>query len=622
MLRPRTALPVTVVNLTEANDLVPIVSWRICGPFIATPEYQKDSLLSESHLFAADYLKTIGGRESPLMLSSRITHIKLNFDRDPSKEPTAPLSPNVFLNQNQQFPTPDVDSQLIYWGAYHVFKVIYAAANIDSKGSQDTILVAETNSPVKIWLNGEVQITSGSGNTSDPNFAIRVHLRPGHNILLVKEICFPLRNDFAMWFTTESKARELVQARRDYFRAPTQLIFPRGVPLRIAPVIANMYSTTPGAEGHYEISTVTGKVIITNNITESVANGIDLSSLPDGLYSIRLSKGNTFTTSDLFFVGNLAKRLAMYKAYCSTQPRDSAPCIALPRLIQACESSGSFHFEKQHLAVFLMAQLEWTYHGVPSNKTFNDDVSRIRLVSFRSKLDGTIQHYYLYRPADSFSERYLPVVVAIIPQPAAYTQFFSPLGALESYAKAADRYHLSVIVPLARHDELHSTLIEDDILESLHHAEVTTNIDRNRIYVAGECDGGRVAIQLAENYPNVFSALSTLRARIGHPAQYNASVLDVSNVFLRLSSIASIPIRLVHSEIDFHSPLSQDLDLCTEAKNIGFSPQLRVLPGTGEFDLTDPDDEMFEFFSKSERASDHKALRPSTLSTAFPSATR
>jgi hypothetical protein len=144
-------------------------------------------------------------------------------------------------------------------------------------------------------------------------------------------------------------------------------------------------------------------------------------------------------------------------------------------------------------------------------------------------------------------------------------------------------------------------IAEKDILEALQDARSMFNVDDDRIYLAGECDGGRNALLMAEDYPEIFSAVSVIRARIGEEGFWSNARMTPDNVYLRLRNLSSIPVRLVHSALDIHSPVSQDISLTNEAKEIGFTPQLNILPGTGEYDLTDSNDRMFEFFSSAAR---------------------
>ena len=56
---------------------------------------------------------------------------------------------------------------------------------------------------------------------------------------------------------------------------------------------------------------------------------------------------------------------------------------------------------------------------------------------------------------------------------------------------------------------------------------------------------------------------------------------------LRLRNLETSRINLVHGAANPHSPASQATLLLGEAREVGITPQLTLLPGNGEFGVTD-----------------------------------
>jgi dienelactone hydrolase len=595
-------LPVTTIHFSRKTSIIAITSWRICGPFVVDDRDQRYSLSSEAEMFEKDYLEAARAREAPLKLPSGITNVEINFQRDPVHEPRVVTSTGVFLNQNQVFPTPEVDSQLLYWSGYHVFKVMYAVAELASSTEQDVVLLAATSSPIKIWINDTVQTQSAPGSVGaewDTHVGVKVHLRAGRNTVLVKLICFPLRNDFGVWFATLDRARQFIEEHGGVADVLTQIIASRGAPLRLTPVI-DLYGGSPGGEGRYDIRDAAGRIVATSELATADTE-VDTSALPEGLYSINLEKG-ALVNGELFFVGDIKHRLAMFSSQCASKAVEDLPCEALPKLTELSESSGaSFRLEKEKFIIFLLAQFEWSLRGISPQMVFPDNALRIRLMSFRSNLDGSTQLYYLHLPPDVQSGHPLPLVV-VEPFNDKPAPFFDSAPtttylALQRYARFADQYHLSFIAPFGRGKLMPSALAERDVLEAIQDAKERFRVDDSRIYLTGECVAGRSAFLMAEDYPEIFSAVSTLSAATGEISAVTNPEWNSANPLLRLRNLSSISIRLIHGDADFHSPSPQASLFMQEAGKVGVSPEMVWLPGNSKFGLIEPQRAMFGFFA-------------------------
>jgi hypothetical protein len=587
-----------------------VTSWRICGPFVTDAQDQHDSPSTETEMFAKDYLQTADAREAPLKLPSKITNVTINLQREPNSfNSTKSLGPGIFLNQTLTFPTADVDTKLLYWKAYGVFKVVYAAAELASPTDQDVILLAQTNSPIKIWINDRAQVQSDAGaDISNPHVGVKVHLRTGMNTILVKLICFPLINNFSVWFATADGAHQFIEEHGGIFEASTQLVIPRGDPLRLASLTTVMYGRSIGSEGRYDIRDVTGRIVAAGSVAKVANAGINTSALPDGLYSLNLEE-DAHTDGELFFAGDINKRIAMYSARCAGQASKDLPCDALPRLIKTNAGTeprshgaqvGPFQLSQQNIIIFIMAQFEWSLNRIAPKEIIADYAPRVRLMSFRSHIDGSIQHYYLYLPSEARTVQGIPMVV-VVPHNSTPELFPMPIVPLKKYARYADRYHLSFIAPFLRSKQLPSDLAEVDILEAIQDATTRFRVDDSRIYIGGDCAGGRNAFLMAEDYPEVFSAISTIDADTGESSAVTYTPLDSSNVLLRLRNLTSISIGLTHSQQDFHSPYSQAILLMQEAREVGVVPQLTLPPDSRESDQIDVFRKMFEFLATVKR---------------------
>ncbi|MBB5062683.1 hypothetical protein [Granulicella mallensis] len=598
-------LPVTAVALSDHASVIGVYKWRICGPFVAATEDQHYTPLTERNMLLHDYLHDIHGAETPLHIALPRTNIGISFDRDPAAEDKAPITKQEFLNQDITFPTPDIKTQLLYWGEYHVFKVVYAAAFLDSPNEQDVILLSATNSPIKIWLNDQFQTQSSPGSVGEYWYAhvgTVVHLRTGKNTLLIKMLCFPFRNDFAVWIATREGAYAFIREHGGLFDLSAQLVIPRGEPIVLAPILS-IYDRGKDTLKSYSILDQRGRVVRHGPLTEPT---IDTSYIPDGLYSLSL-KYDALTVGELIFLGNPVTRLKEYQTQCIRGARINVPCAGLSRLATTVkDASAGFAVDKQKLLVSLIANFEWSIHRLPLYDGLTDEVPRVRLISFISKIDHTIQYYYMHVPSGVPPSRHIPLAV-ILPTSAPILPFFDNWitlhpASLLKYSRFADRYKMAVIEPFARGELLPSDLAEADILQSIKDAEFRIAIDKSRVYLAGECGGGRSAFLLAEDHPDMFGGISTIGAATGVDTAVRDQEASRQNVLLRLRNIAFIPTRITHGAEDYHSPVRQANVLLEKGAKVGFHPELVLLPGDSEFGYVESYRKMFEVFSISKRS--------------------
>src|SRR5207248_2997087 len=143
-------IPVVSVDLDKGQQIQTIARWRICGPFRLPETNQVYTAGGLREAFDHDYLAEINGREAPLTLPSPTTNRPVDFQHDPNDEPDIGSSQVQFLDQVQQFPTPSVNTQALFWRAGEFFKITYAAVILSSDADTEAALILSGNSPVKV----------------------------------------------------------------------------------------------------------------------------------------------------------------------------------------------------------------------------------------------------------------------------------------------------------------------------------------------------------------------------------------------------------------------------------------------------------------------------------------
>ena len=103
---------------------------------------------------------------------------------------------------------------------------------------------------------------------------------------------------------------------------------------------------------------------------------------------------------------------------------------------------------------------------------------------------------------------------------------------------------------------------------------------------------------MAEDYPEIFSAVSTMSAWTGELTAVTNPEWNSANPLLRLRNLSSLPIRLIHGDADFHSPSPQATPFYAgSAKGGGHPRNTCGFLATVNSVWSEPQRAMFEFFA-------------------------
>jgi hypothetical protein len=201
----RVGREIPAIEVKSHSPLITITSWRVVGPFKLPPEEQTYTLANEEAALNRDFLIGMGGSETPFKLEAPTTNLKVDFDRDMWSSPPPGFVKNPFqcpfYDQIIDFPTPQVDSYVVFGYHSEFFKMMYAITNLKAENDTETSIIVSANSPVKLWLNGTlvaVPPPGSVGNTREIQHLTSVRLKKGDNFLVAKMLCFPLRNEFSV----------------------------------------------------------------------------------------------------------------------------------------------------------------------------------------------------------------------------------------------------------------------------------------------------------------------------------------------------------------------------------------------------------------------------------------
>jgi predicted esterase len=184
------------------------------------------------------------------------------------------------------------------------------------------------------------------------------------------------------------------------------------------------------------------------------------------------------------------------------------------------------------------------------------------LRAYRSRIDGTAQHYSLFVPEHYYGDRDWPVVVRLHGH-----AWFKPYQGhpARKYAGAI------TLSPGGRGPTDYKYIGEDDVLEALVDLESRYRVDRGRIYLVGHSMGGTGALNLAVHYPDLWAGALALAGNADDRAwaarwdwdRRPAQAFDDLRDFMRSTTsattfaenLAHVPVSIVHGTGDETVPV-------------------------------------------------------------------
>jgi len=395
------------------ESLKTITSWRIVGPFKLPENEQSYTLENEKNAFNRDYLSTIGGREAPFKIGKPTSRIKIEFERDstafaPSADKSAPFT---FLNQNIDFPVPQVSSYMIFSTNSDFFKIMYSIADIEADKDSEMVLIVSGNSPTKFWINNSaVAISPGGsvGNAQQIQHLVRVHLKQGSNYLVAKMFCFPYLNEFCVRIAGEKSARAFIQEKAGIRDVLETVMFEPDKPLQLTRNLL-FFANSDKSESKYEIFGFADNAVVQSGSVALKTLEIPIQGLSKALYTLNLyTRSRTY--SQIFYVGLPEEIYPAYRARCDSlaghKDQIGGPCLSLAGLqeIHKDVQTKGFRQDWQKKAIVYASMIE---------AGMNPDLSGFRMHAYYSNVDGQYQYFFYYTPRMSKKHAKLPVVVEV-----------------------------------------------------------------------------------------------------------------------------------------------------------------------------------------------------------------
>jgi len=495
------------------------------------------------------------------------------------------------------------------------YAIAYLALVIESPADQYIAIASGADDNLKVWLNHEMLV-------ADPLVVHRfikkfrhltgARLTKGSNFLLVK--VGNLTGDWRFMVTLFPHDPAIRLAEENTINPIlVNSIAPIGHPLNLRGDLL------PFAE-HLELQIADSNhhVVDSTELKPNRQLRKELQKLEkDRLYYCRLSAASQ-TIEKPFFYGDpdagfakLLEQSAAFKGSDESVQIDLAAQFGRLKHLLKPENRASDYWDQKVAASF--AEIETNFSALRESTEAFLHLPGTHLRGYRSSVDGQVAYYWLHFPQKAQSPSKPMPLVIVLPWtgltnlPFLESYQMAAFDETERYRKLGDEYGFGVLQVWGRGSYLGGTAIwRADVFEALAAVQRDYGIDSERIYLLGDCEGGRQALLLAERYPERFAAVA-VEGPITISRNYPPVFSRWSQYASPLSAIrnlGSMPILINHEEIDNAPPIQDSENFASQARLAGVDVTLIRREGGFHGFSQDPTGvkrSLFQFFTNKQR---------------------
>jgi len=252
----------------------------------------------------------------------------------------------------------------------------------------------------------------------------------------------------------------------------------------------------------------------------------------------------------------------------------------------------------------VLVELDRLFHNLEKQQPLYQHSFGIQFRTYRSNVDDSVQRYMLIQPYDADPYNALPLVVVIRPfienlHPFLASPQLARYWSLTYAAYMANTYQVNIMMPEARMyvNEPMTDVVESEILQAIEHVQSTVNIDKQRIFLHGNCSAGFRCLMLACRHPQLFAAVGLYAPVYEMKARTSWEVATVPKE--QLKKLSHTPMALHYDPLDTHSPYRMYETLINDAKRKRLPLQVTHSDHSGlHYNVLLVGDEMFRFFQQ------------------------
>lgn len=481
---------------------------------------------------------------------------------------------------------------------------VYLFAQLESGSDETVFMTTRSSNGLKVWLNGDSIYHSyefkGFEMTSSEFIPLR--LKKGLNQLVIKRVNHGLPWLFEGKLCRRPKLAEAYQLKTTHFLLSNPLA---GDSLFLLSNPAKDLDTTL----HCEIRDLDGNVQLAWTADTATQGGVNIQHLkPQAAYVFQFHAGNRLFIHP-FYVGDPDLALANYRA---------KALKLFGSGYDTCEV-GSYLFRLAFLldhpsrkddwwwpfkVAAVLVELDRLFHNLEKQQPLYQHSFGIQYRTYRSNMDDSLQRYLLIQPYEVDPDTALPLVVVIRPfienlHPFLASPQLARYWSLTYAAYLANTYHVNIMMSEARMslNEPMDEAIESEILQAIEHVQAAVKIDKQRIYLHGNCTAGFRCLMLACRHSQLFAAVGLYAPVYEMKARTAWESASVPKEHLK--QLSHTPMVLHYDPLDTHSPYRLYEALINDAKRQRLPLQVSHSDYSGlHFNVLLVGDEMFQFFKQ------------------------
>jgi len=528
-----TDLPQVDVS-AETDSVIEIKSWLAVGPFTFNPFFS-DPALS----FDRNDLKRYGIREGML--------------NDANIEKLQKRGAGVFLIN---VPSPQLKLLKYISGKIENKSNYYLVARIHSSQSREATLIIDGSNSYAVWLN-EDKLLEVRGkynlNKAGDRF-VNVSLKEGENLLFVKvgRVTNKRSWDFICAITSLQEGERI-------FRVNYAGDFV------VNPIVNNTLDIYAGPyrNGRIEMVDTGGQIVADGSFENLNTNDkpftiSDINRFEDGFYKTILTVGDE-RIEQIIYKGNYAEFVKKTKAIIdkmeSNSPYVKDLTVALQRVDHLHEQPGDPNSPSETRFI----NRNRVFWGYSLHRLLNND-AETQLMTYENP-EGVFIFHHTNRQQQSIS---LIIIVPFTLEGSSLIEdwYTSNLDQIETDNALADEYGFAVAWIYAGGKNYSASKTEKEIAAVINRLNSEYNIDNQRLYIMGDCEGGRRALVQLSLYPDryvAYAAVSPITLSGGNDG------IPIELV----SQMGHIPILIKHGTNDDMSPVENSRRFYAEAKKYG-----------------------------------------------------
>jgi len=544
---------VPVISLTEDfNELIEIKEWFAIGPFNFNPDKQ----LPQTTFFNEDLRKW--------KIDENIFKESDLFNLMKRKAPCNLISGKSAQVRLFNYAGENIDDKTNY----------YLCCVINCEAETEATLIADGSNSYNIWFNQELMdnVTGKHNINKTGDRFLNISLKRGRNFLVAKiNRAGNIKSwDFNLAISPVHRAKQIfsVNYLSDFIINPLAIDT-----LRIY--------TGPYKSADIMVYNNSNELIYKEEFPQIINSEIAISSeeirlAGEGFYKCNL-KLDSITLEEHFYKGDYFKLIdelnSMALSVTANENIINDIDAGFKRLLYLSDQEVNDNSESE-IRSLNRNRVFWakSLYDLVSETLQNNNADKqagTYIKTYMSPDKDSIFHFVFHANKETLNKTYMPLII-VVPynldgESMIYDWYLKNLDQIVIDNKMADEYGFAMAWVYMKGKYYSGSSAQEDVNNVINRIRVDYPVDMTKIFVMGDCEGGRRALLLAGDNPGIFSGMAVTSPLISGSSDFN-SPLGV------LKNLATTPVIIRHGINDEVSPVDNSRTLVSEAMKYGLCP--------------------------------------------------